>query len=82
MPSSLHPKIYRNLPELCYASMKYPANYSLNQNIKRITKAVNIIDFNKFYPFILQKMKQILIKDYAAKLGAEMHNQLDAFVND
>jgi hypothetical protein len=30
----------------------------------------------------LEKLKQILIKDYAAKLAAEMHNQLDAFVND
>ena len=29
----------------------------------------------------LEKIKQILIKDYAEKLGAEMHNKLDAFVN-
>jgi len=29
----------------------------------------------------LEKIKEILIKDFAEKLGAEMHNKLDAFVS-
>jgi hypothetical protein len=29
----------------------------------------------------LEKVKQILIEDYTAKLGAELHNKLDEFIN-
>jgi hypothetical protein len=29
----------------------------------------------------LEKMKQILIADYTAQLGAELHNKLDAFIH-